>query len=84
VARVRPDLTLGPLRRLLKDFLTAGQVGPYVWGVHHPAEEINRNGGLLPVANHDAGLRRQFWMFTLDGDSFEEVSTTPICTILSH
>jgi hypothetical protein len=81
VGRARPDLTLGPLRRLPKDFLTAGQVGPYVWGVHHPTAEINRNGGLLPVANLDFGSYRQFWMFTLlDSDSFEEVSTTPIFT----
>ena len=81
VARVQSDLTLGPLRRLPKDFLTAGQVGPYVWGVHHPSDEINRNGGLLPVANHDPGSYRQFWMFTLlDGNTFEEISTTPIFT----
>ncbi|MGU3587372.1 hypothetical protein ACLBYD_30040 [Rhodococcus sp. C26F] len=49
--------------------------------MHHPSDEINRNGGLLPVANLDFGSYRQFWMFTLlDSASFEEVSTTPIFT----
>ncbi|MGO4205182.1 hypothetical protein AB4Z09_26295, partial [Rhodococcus sp. TAF43] len=31
---VEPGLTLGGTHRLPRDFLSAGQVGPYVWGVH--------------------------------------------------
>ncbi|MFG1782629.1 hypothetical protein ACGFIU_09325 [Rhodococcus oryzae] len=80
--QVEPDLTLGAKHRLPTDFLSAGQVGPYLWGVHHPPDESARNGGFpLPVPNTHAGARRQFWMLTLlDGATLETVSSTPVYT----
>ncbi|MGO4205688.1 hypothetical protein AB4Z09_28945, partial [Rhodococcus sp. TAF43] len=59
-----------------------GQVGPYVWGVHHPPDESARNGGFpLPVPNTHTGTSRQFWIFTLrDSDTLEPVSSTPVYT----